>query len=188
MCPDQHVVAHAELAEQRDVLERAADAQACHAVARQPGQPGAVERDMASAGPIEAADAVEQRGLAGPVGTDQAADLVAPDIEGDAVQRHHAAEAHGDVAHTQQGRRAGVPHQAESAFGTNRGWRRIAWLLRHPMRLSPDRPLARWRPILRPRTLAGPCWRVNRRMVNRRMVTTTCGRAGVRASARPRPG
>ena len=58
--------------------------------------------DVASRVAVDAADAVEQRGLAGAVRADQAADLAVADVEGHAVQRDHAAEAHLDTGDPQQ--------------------------------------------------------------------------------------
>ena len=53
-------------------------------------------------GAVDAADAVEQRGLAGAVRPDQAADLAAPDIEGHAVHRDDAAKTHHNAEYAQQ--------------------------------------------------------------------------------------
>ena len=53
---------------------------------------------------VEARQAIEQRGLAGAVRADEAEDLPRLEIEGHAVERHDAAEAHGDVANRQKRR------------------------------------------------------------------------------------
>src|SRR6185437_15203831 len=90
---DQHVVAHAQGAEQGEVLKGATDPEVDELVARGAGQLAALEQDLAFAVAIDAADAVEQRGLAGAVRPDQAADLPLPDIERDTVERDNAAEA-----------------------------------------------------------------------------------------------
>src|SRR6185437_877457 len=90
---DQHVVAHAQGAEQGEVLKGATDPEVDELVARGAGQLAALEQDLAFAVAIDAADAVEQRGLAGTVRPDQAADLPLPDIERDTVERDDAAEA-----------------------------------------------------------------------------------------------
>ena len=55
-----------------------------HAVARQLLERAALELDVAVGEAVEAADAVEQRGLARAVGADQAADLAVADVERDA--------------------------------------------------------------------------------------------------------
>ena len=64
----------------------------------------ALEQDVAAVGRVEAAEAIEERGLAGAVGADQAGDLAGKDVEGDAVERDDAAEADRDVAHAEQRR------------------------------------------------------------------------------------
>ena len=116
MRADQDVVAHAHAAEQRDVLEGAADAQAGHAVARQVLQRAALEQDVAVGEAIEAADAVEQRGLAGAVRPDQAADLAVADIERHAAECDDAAEAHRHVGNPEQRSVGGLDrHQAARA-------------------------------------------------------------------------
>ena len=104
MCADQDVVAHAHAAEQRDVLEGAADAEAGHAVAAEILERAALEQDVAVGEAVEAADAVEQRGLAGAVRSDQSADLAVADIERNTSQRDHAAEAHRHLGNPQQRR------------------------------------------------------------------------------------
>ncbi len=65
----------------------------------------AVELDGAGARRVEAAEAVEQRRLAGAVRTDQPEDLALADLEADAVERHDAAEANRDVTDGDDGRR-----------------------------------------------------------------------------------
>src|SRR5215469_12451238 len=67
---------------------------------------------------IDAADAVEQRGFAGTVRSDQTADLIPCDIEGDAAEGDDAAEAHRHVDDAEQGvrvGRAGACHQPDGA-------------------------------------------------------------------------
>ena len=65
-------------------------------------QRAALELDVAVGEAIDAADAVEQRGLAGAVRADQAADLAVADVERDAAQRDDAAEAHRHVGNAEQ--------------------------------------------------------------------------------------
>src|SRR5437764_452610 len=64
-------------------------------------QPAAVERDAAAVQPIDAADAVEEGGLAGAVGADQAQDLALGDREADVAERGHSAKALGDAGELQ---------------------------------------------------------------------------------------
>ena len=94
-------------AEHRQVLEGAAHAQPGDLVRGRAGDRLAFEEDVAGLVLVQAAEAVEQRGLAGAVGADQPADVAALDVEAHAVERHDAAEAHGHATHAEQGFRAG---------------------------------------------------------------------------------
>src|SRR5262249_49355900 len=113
MAADPHVVEHRHGAEEREVLERAADSDRRHAVRRQAEDAPALEQNVALARRIEAAEAVEERGLAGAVRADQAEELATTDRERHAIERHDAAEAHADVAHRDE-RRGGRRHGARS--------------------------------------------------------------------------
>ena len=68
---DQHVVEHAQRAEQLGRLVGAGDAGARDLPGRRAGQLAAAEPDAAGVGAVEAADHVEHGGLAGAVGADQ---------------------------------------------------------------------------------------------------------------------
>ena len=72
---DLDVVEHAHAVEQRHVLEGAADAELGDGVARLGQDRAALEQDVARVGDVEPREAVEERGLAGAVGADQAGDL-----------------------------------------------------------------------------------------------------------------
>ena len=72
-------------------------AMAWHALERLP-----VEQDMPRRVAIDTADAVEQRRLSGAVGADQAADLIATDIERNPGKGNHTAEANLHAADGQQ--------------------------------------------------------------------------------------
>jgi hypothetical protein len=100
---DAHIVEHREIGKQRYVLEGAADADLGDPVRRPPEDAPAFHQDVAGARLIKPAQAVEQRGLAGAVRSDQAEDLALMHVEGDAVQRDDAAEHDADVADRQQG-------------------------------------------------------------------------------------
>src|SRR5260221_14174007 len=102
MAADQNILADRHVAEQREVLEGAANAEPGHGAPRQRQQRASVEPDVAPAAVIDPADAIEQAGLARAVGPDQAADLALSDRERYAVERHHAAEMQGDVLDGQQ--------------------------------------------------------------------------------------
>src|SRR6185369_4026341 len=62
----------------------------------------AVEGDGTFAVLVQPRQAIEQGGLARSIGTDQARDLTARHVEGDAVERHDAAEPHRDSANGKQ--------------------------------------------------------------------------------------
>src|SRR5207249_8121767 len=117
----QHAVLHVDVAtehevvddghapEERNVLKGAGHAQGGDAGGREPGELVAVETD----GPLlrvkDAADAVQQGGLARTVGTDDGQDLALLDVEADAADGLDAAERLRDVAdlderaHTSEG-------------------------------------------------------------------------------------
>ena len=88
----QHVLEARHRREQADVLERAPDAEVRDRVRRQAGDVAAVEQDLAGRRRVDARQHVEERGLAGAVGADQADDRPARDDEVDVVARHQAAE------------------------------------------------------------------------------------------------
>jgi hypothetical protein len=89
----QQVVEHGEVLEQLDVLEGPGHAGAGDAVGLEPDQVAAGEADGALLGPVQAREAVEQRGLAGAVGTDDGEQLVGPDLERHRPQGADAGEA-----------------------------------------------------------------------------------------------
>ena len=97
---------HGHGAEQRQVLESAADAQFGHAIARQASERAAIEEDAAALEVVQTGEAVEQRGLARAVGADQSYDLSSVHVEGNAIERDDPAKAHRDVADAQQRGRA----------------------------------------------------------------------------------
>ena len=71
-------------------------------VARLAQDRAALEHDVTVVGHIEAREAVEERGLARSVGTDEPRNLARRHVERDAVERHDAAEADRHVAHAQE--------------------------------------------------------------------------------------
>src|ERR1700730_15222256 len=93
MSPDPDVVEHRHPPEQGKVLKRAGDAQRSDAV-RALGQDAfAAKADVAAVGRVEPAQAVEERGLAGAVRTDQPQNLSLGQFERDAVESDDTAEA-----------------------------------------------------------------------------------------------
>jgi hypothetical protein len=98
---EQQVVQDGEVLEQLDVLEGAGDARAGDAVGLLANQLAAEEADGAPLRPVQARQAVEQRGLAGAVGPDDGEQLAGPDLEGDGPQGPDAGEAEVDVGDPQ---------------------------------------------------------------------------------------
>ena len=103
MGADANVVDHRKVGKQRDVLEGAADADFGNLVRRALQDADAVHQDVAGARLVEPGEAVEERGLAGAVGPDQAEDLAVVHVKGHAVQCDDAAEHDADVANRKQG-------------------------------------------------------------------------------------
>ena len=103
MDPDHDVLEHGQRREEREVLERPPDAERRDAMGRQPEDRAAVEADVASVGRVEAAQAVEERRLAGAVRADEADDGAALDVEAEPVEGDDAAEVNREIAHAQQG-------------------------------------------------------------------------------------
>jgi hypothetical protein len=68
-----------------------------------PDELGAVEHDRPLVRLVEAADAVEQRRLAGAVRADQGTDLALTDVEGGAVERRDPSESQGNVPDGEDG-------------------------------------------------------------------------------------
>src|SRR5205823_1184421 len=91
------VLEHGQAGEELEVLERAGQAQPGPAVGREGQEVVRLEVDRAGVGLEHTAHTVEERGLAGAVGSDQADDLAGVDPQGDAVEGGDAAEVDGDV-------------------------------------------------------------------------------------------
>ena len=97
------VLAHGELPERLDDLERPRHAEASDAVARRLRDVLPVEDDRARRRLVEAGHAVHERGLARPVRADDAEDLALSDREVDAVHGGEAAELLRDPASLEDG-------------------------------------------------------------------------------------
>ena len=87
-----HIVLHAQRRKQVGDLEGAGNAELGAPVRRQPRDVVTVEHDAAAGRRQHAGDGVEQRGLAGAVGTDDGAALAARDGQADAVDRAQGVE------------------------------------------------------------------------------------------------
>jgi len=98
---DQQVLQHRGVLEQFDVLEGAGNTVARDDVRRHARDHLALEAHFARGRPVQRRNQVEDRGLAGAVRPDQGKHFVGPDVEGDVVYRHQAAEAHRQVGRLQ---------------------------------------------------------------------------------------
>src|SRR5581483_5503441 len=99
---DHDVLDHREAPEGPQLLERARHAQPAHAVGRHSREPRAVELDRSLVGRIKAANAFEERRLAGAVRADDAHQFAGGDVEGDAAVGGDAAEALRHAAYAKQ--------------------------------------------------------------------------------------
>ena len=96
---DHDIVRDRHAQERAHDLEGAADAGLAELVRLAAGHVAAVEQNFAGAGPQESVEQVEQRGLAGAVGADDAEDLVSPQLEADILHGLQSAEGARQVAH-----------------------------------------------------------------------------------------
>jgi hypothetical protein len=103
------VVGHAHVGEERVALEHGV-----HGPRVRRGVPHRlpVDQERAAGGGLEAADQVEGDGLAAAARPQQREELALADLEVDAVQRHHGAEALAHVAQLDRKARHGDPRRA----------------------------------------------------------------------------
>src|SRR4029077_14070589 len=94
---DHHVLQDRERREQRQVLERPGHTDAGDLVGTQRQQVLTVEGDVALARLVETTDAVEQRGLAGTVRSDEGADVPLLDLEAQPIERDDTTEADAQI-------------------------------------------------------------------------------------------
>ena len=103
MLGDEQVFQHRHARKQADILEGArdarvpGDAKSLHALQQKPA-PFVVKGDASDAGPVEAGDAIEDRGLSGTVGADDSGDLTPPSGKRNVVDGGNALEAHRKMA------------------------------------------------------------------------------------------
>src|SRR2546426_11789086 len=99
---DEEVLERAQAREDADLLKRARDAQARHAMGRDPGQVAAAEEHATVVGGEVAGDAVEERGLARAVRADETHQLAGLDGEVHVVHGGDAEETLDETANLQQ--------------------------------------------------------------------------------------
>src|SRR5436190_11285169 len=122
VAPAHDVVEDAHALEQRQVLERARDAQLRDLVRVHLAEGPAAQVDRAFLRLVDAVDAVEHRALACAVRADDGADLVLADVERDVGERLDAAEAEVDVADVEDDVASLAPrHHAALPTGANVG-------------------------------------------------------------------
>ena len=134
---DEDVVAHGEGVEDLEPLEGAADAVARADVRLRVRDVLAVDEHLTRAGVLQAGDHVEERGLAGAVGTDQRGDVPGPHVDRHVVEHLQPAEAHRDVADLEQRHcvRIQLGDRARRGSGDHR---------RRRLRRRPRRPAPAW--------------------------------------------
>src|SRR5258705_5876225 len=103
MGADHDVLQDALRGEEGEILERATDAEPGDLVRRLGQKRGALEVDRPGRRRVQAAQAVEQGGLARTVRADQTHDLSGLDVEGDPIEGDDAAEPDRDVANAEDG-------------------------------------------------------------------------------------
>src|SRR5207248_5601680 len=100
---DEEVVEHRHALEEGDVLEGAGDPEARAGGRPQAGDVLALELHLPLRGPVDAADAVDEAGLAGAVRADDGDELSVAHSQRGVLQRVDAAEAEGDVVDRKAG-------------------------------------------------------------------------------------
>src|SRR5882672_4601281 len=101
----QEILERRQLGEHADDLEGPADPAARDLVRLEPVDPLAVEAHASGVAPLDAGDAVEERGLARPVGPDEAVDTPRLERQRHAIDRGDAAEALAQPLHLENGSR-----------------------------------------------------------------------------------
>jgi hypothetical protein len=122
---DVDVLEHRELVEDRRLLERAADADADDRVLLAPDQLLPREHDRAARRADEVGDRVDERRLAGAVGTDDEAHLVLVEDEVETVDRVELVERDDEVGDLQQLRAHREDRPCESSRTIDEQWRAV---------------------------------------------------------------
>ena len=101
--PHLDVVDHGKPAEQRDVLERARDAEPGAPMGGQIGDVAAVEPDASRRGAVFSRDDVEEAGLPGAIGADHRSDRPRWYCDADVLECVNAAETQEDAFDSEKG-------------------------------------------------------------------------------------
>ena len=121
MPPGEQVVNHGHLREKLDVLEGSSDAHRGDIVGPGAHDRRALPADVTLLRAIHLADGVEDRGLAGPVRTDDREQLAGVHVEGHVADGGHTAEPQRDVFDFEDG----ISHRAVSSAQDNQRLRRL---------------------------------------------------------------
>ena len=113
MAPEHQVVEHGQVLEEGDVLEGAGQAHGGDPVGTPAEDVLPQQLDRALLGPVDPRQHVEERRLAGAVGSDDGEQLARPDLEADPVDRLDAREGQVDVVE------AGDRHDRRGRFGAH---------------------------------------------------------------------
>ena len=92
MTADHDVFTRGHVAEEADILEGPRDSASSHFMRAFQAQGRTAKQHFAAVARVEPGEHIEQRGLAGAVGPDQAVDFAAADGQRDILQRLHAAD------------------------------------------------------------------------------------------------
>jgi hypothetical protein len=118
-------VAQGRLVEhQTEVLEVAPDPETSPGVGRQRGDVAAVKGDRPGVQPLQAADGVEQRGLAGTVGPNEPDNATTGNAQRDAVDGMQPPEGNAGAVDREEVGRHAVSHRRLLACGSRRAGRR----------------------------------------------------------------
>src|SRR6267143_2636090 len=107
MRADQDILHHAEIAEDAAKLERTRDTTARQSLGRKAGDGLPIETDLATVGPVEPGNEIEQGGLACTVRAYDADQFAFGEVEIDAVDSDKSPEPPRQSAQGKQGCRAG---------------------------------------------------------------------------------
>src|SRR5437867_5188469 len=143
---DLDVVEHGEPREGSHDLEGAREAEPADVVRLEPPEAPLAEPDLARVGSEKPREQVEDGGLPGPVGSDEADHLAVGHGQVEALHGEEASEALGEPAHLEQAQRAILHDRARRATKGAAPWgRKSTTAMRsepYTIRWPPDQPVA----------------------------------------------